>query len=107
MNSSEQSIKDYLPILPMGGLIIMVQVLALFLSTPMEVSGMQAFEDPTQVSNVYLLYGINIGFHFICLDSNKEKYEMDYQFPHIFCHNKHSLLCILCPVHSPATSLRV
>jgi len=35
----------------MGGLILIVQVLALFLSTPMEVSGMQAFEDPTQVSN--------------------------------------------------------
>ncbi len=35
----------------MGGLILIVQILALFLSTPMEVSGMQAFEDPTQVSN--------------------------------------------------------
>lgn len=51
MSSIEQSIKDYLPIIPMGGLILIVQVLALFLSTPMEVSGMQAFEDPTQVSN--------------------------------------------------------
>jgi presenilin-like A22 family membrane protease len=35
----------------MAGLILIVQVLALFLSTPMETSGMQAFEDPTQVSN--------------------------------------------------------
>lgn len=51
MSSIEQSIKDYLPIISMGGLILIVQVLALFLSTPMEVSGMQAFEDPTQVSN--------------------------------------------------------
>lgn len=51
MSSSEQSIKDYLPILSMGGLILIVQILALFLSTPMEVNEMQAFEDPTQVSN--------------------------------------------------------
>jgi presenilin-like A22 family membrane protease len=35
----------------MGGLILIVQILALFLSTPMEVNGMQTFEDPTQVSN--------------------------------------------------------
>jgi presenilin-like A22 family membrane protease len=35
----------------MAGLILIVQILALFLSTPMETSGMQAFEDPTQVSN--------------------------------------------------------
>ncbi len=35
----------------MGGLILIVQILALFLSAPMEVNDMQAFEDPTQVSN--------------------------------------------------------
>lgn len=35
----------------MGGLILIVQILALFLSTPMKVNGMQTFEDPTQVSN--------------------------------------------------------
>lgn len=35
----------------MGGLILIVQILALFLSMPMEVNEMQAFEDPTQVSN--------------------------------------------------------
>ncbi|MDR7664896.1 presenilin family intramembrane aspartyl protease PSH [Methanosarcina sp. Z-7115] len=51
MSSSEQSIKDYLPILSMAGLILVVQVLALFLSAPMKVNDMQAFEDPTQVSN--------------------------------------------------------
>jgi presenilin-like A22 family membrane protease len=51
LSSSEQSIKDYIPILSMGGLIIIVQILALFLSTPMEVNHMQTFEDPSQVSN--------------------------------------------------------
>ena len=51
MSSSEQSIKDYFPFLSMAGLLVIVQILALFLSRPMEASGMQAFEDPTQVSN--------------------------------------------------------
>jgi presenilin-like A22 family membrane protease len=35
----------------MAGLILIVQVLSLLLSTPMETNNMQAFEDPTQVSN--------------------------------------------------------
>jgi presenilin-like A22 family membrane protease len=35
----------------MAGLLLVVQIIALFLSRPMEASGMQAFEDPTQVSN--------------------------------------------------------
>lgn len=40
----------------MAGLILIVQVLALLLSTPMEINEMQAFEDPTQVSNsIYYL----------------------------------------------------
>lgn len=51
MSSSEHSLKDYLPILSMAGLILIVQVLSLLLSTPMETNNMQAFEDPTQVSN--------------------------------------------------------
>ncbi|MCQ1534242.1 hypothetical protein FTO70_00725 [Methanosarcina sp. KYL-1] len=51
MSSSKQSLRAYLPLLSMAGLILIVQILALFLSTPMEVNEMQAFEDPTQVSN--------------------------------------------------------
>jgi len=51
LSSSEHSLKDYLPILSMAGLILIVQVLSLLLSTPMETNNMQAFEDPTQVSN--------------------------------------------------------
>ena len=56
MSSSERSVKDYLPILSMGGLILIVQILALFLSMPMKANEMQAFEDPTQVS--YSIYYI-------------------------------------------------
>ncbi len=62
MSSSEQSIKDYLPILSMGGLILIVQILALFLSTPMEINEMQAFEDPTQVSNSIYYVVLILGF---------------------------------------------
>ncbi len=40
----------------MAGLILLVQVLALLLASPMEISEMQAFDDPTQVSNsIYYL----------------------------------------------------
>jgi len=51
LSSSEHSLKDYFPILSMAGLILIVQVLSLLLSMPMETNDMQAFEDPTQVSN--------------------------------------------------------
>lgn len=46
----------------MGGLILIVQILALFLSTPMEVNDMQAFEDPTQVSNSIYYLGMILAF---------------------------------------------
>jgi len=72
LSSSEQSIKDYLPILSMGGLILIVQVLALFLSTPMEVNEMQAFEDPTQVSNsIYYLVLILVFTLFVLMALKK------------------------------------
>jgi presenilin-like A22 family membrane protease len=72
LSSSEQSIKDYLPILSMGGLILIVQVLALYLSMPMEVNEMQAFEDPTQVSNsIYYLILILIFTLFVLMALKK------------------------------------
>lgn len=72
MSSIEQSIKEYLPIISMGGLILIVQILALFLSTPMEVSGMQAFEDPTQVSNsIYYIIMILVFTLFVLIAIKK------------------------------------
>ena len=56
----------------MGGLIIIVQVLALFLSRPMEVSGMQAFEDPTQVSNSIYYIGMIMAFTLLVLIAIKK-----------------------------------
>jgi presenilin-like A22 family membrane protease len=46
----------------MGGFILIVQILALLLSTPMEVNDMQAFEDPTQVSNSIYYLGLILAF---------------------------------------------
>ena len=72
MSSSEHSLKDYLPILSMAGLILIVQVLALLLSTPMEINDMQAFEDPTQISNsIYYLVTILVFTLFVLIAIKK------------------------------------
>jgi len=56
LTSSKQSLAEYFPMITMAGLILLVQVLALLLASPMEISEMQAFDDPTQVSNsIYYL----------------------------------------------------
>ena len=56
----------------MGGLILIVQVLALFLSRPMEVNNMQAFEDPTQVSNSIYYIGMILAFTLFVLIAIKK-----------------------------------
>jgi len=56
----------------MGGLILIVQLLALFLSTPMEVNNMQAFEDPTQVSNSIYYIGMILAFTIFVLIAIKK-----------------------------------
>lgn len=72
MSSSEQTIKDYLPIFLMAGLILIVQILALFLSAPMEVSGMQTFEDPTNISNSIYYIIMILGFTLFVLIAIKK-----------------------------------
>jgi len=72
LSSSEQTIKDYLPIFLMAGLILIVQILALFLSAPMEVSGMQTFEDPTNVSNSIYYIIMILGFTLFVLIAIKK-----------------------------------
>lgn len=72
MSSSEHSLKDYLPILSMAGLILIVQVLSLLLSTPMETNEMQAFEDPTQVSNSIYYIIMILGFTLFVLIAIKK-----------------------------------
>jgi len=72
LSSSEQTIKDYLPIFLMAGLILIVQILALFLSAPMEVSGMQTFEDPTNISNSIYYIIMILGFTLFVLIAIKK-----------------------------------
>jgi presenilin-like A22 family membrane protease len=56
----------------MAGLILIVQIIALFLSTPMEASGMQAFEDPNAVSNsIYYIVMILIFTLFVLIAIRK------------------------------------
>lgn len=56
----------------MGGLILIVQILALFLSMPMKANEMQAFEDPTQVSNsIYYVIMILVFTLFVLLALKK------------------------------------
>lgn len=56
----------------MGGLILIVQILALFLSMPMKANEMQAFEDPTQVSNsIYYIIMILVFTLFVLLALKK------------------------------------
>ena len=56
----------------MAGLILIVQVLALFLSAPMKVNDMQAFEDPTQVSNsIYYIIMILVFTLFVLIALKK------------------------------------
>jgi presenilin-like A22 family membrane protease len=56
----------------MAGLILIVQILALFLSAPMEVSGMQTFEDPTNVSNSIYYIIMILGFTLFVLIAIKK-----------------------------------
>jgi presenilin-like A22 family membrane protease len=72
LSSDEKSIKDYLPFLSMAGLLVIVQVLSLFLSMPMKVSGMQAFDDPTLVSNSIYYIAMILGFTVLVLIAIKK-----------------------------------
>lgn len=56
----------------MAGLILIVQILALFLSAPMEVSGMQTFEDPTNISNSIYYIIMILGFTLFVLIAIKK-----------------------------------
>jgi presenilin-like A22 family membrane protease len=56
----------------MGGLILIVQIIALFLSTPMEVNNMQTFKDPTQVSNSIYYIVMILGFTLLVLIALKK-----------------------------------
>lgn len=56
----------------MGGLILIVQILALFMSPTMEESGMQTFKDPTEVSNSIYYIIMILGFTLFVLIALKK-----------------------------------
>ncbi|WP_340820152.1 presenilin family intramembrane aspartyl protease PSH [Methanolobus sp. WCC4] len=73
--SSETGIKDYIPMLVMAGIILVVQITALLLATPMNDSGMQAFEDPDSTANSIYYIGIILVFTFFLLMAIKKNME--------------------------------
>jgi presenilin-like A22 family membrane protease len=56
----------------MAALIVIVQIIALFLSKPMEASGMQTFENPNQVSNSIYYIAMILGFTLLVLIAIKK-----------------------------------
>jgi presenilin-like A22 family membrane protease len=56
----------------MAGLLVIVQIVALLLSRPMEASGMQAFEDPNQVSNSIYYIVLILAFTLLVLIAIKK-----------------------------------
>ncbi|MBN2488074.1 MAG: hypothetical protein JXA98_03510 [Methanosarcinaceae archaeon] len=65
MSSEKTSLKDYMPMIGMAGVILLVQIFALILATPMEINEMRAFEDPTSTANS--IYYIVIIFAFTAI----------------------------------------
>jgi presenilin-like A22 family membrane protease len=51
LSSDKTSLTDYMPMFGMAGVILLVQIFALILATPMEINEMRAFEDPTSTAN--------------------------------------------------------
>lgn len=73
--SSETSIKDYFPMFVMAGIILVVQITALLLATPMDANNMQAFEDPDSTSNAIYYIGVILVFTFFLLIAIKKNME--------------------------------
>ena len=67
MSSEKTGFKDYLPMLVMAGIILVVQITALLLATPMSANDMQAFEDPDSTANSIYYIGVILVFTFLLL----------------------------------------
>lgn len=73
--SSENSIKEYVPMLVMAGIILVVQITALLLAMPMDANNMQAFENPEATSNAIYYIGVILVFTLFLLIAIKKKME--------------------------------
>jgi len=67
LSSEKDTFKDYLPMFAMAGLILIVQVLALILASPMDKLGMQAVENPESTANSFYYIGFILAFTFLLL----------------------------------------
>ncbi|WP_319506365.1 presenilin family intramembrane aspartyl protease PSH [uncultured Methanolobus sp.] len=67
MSSEKTGFKDYVPMLVMAGIILVVQITALLLATPMSANDMQAFENPDSTANSIYYIGVIFVFTFLLL----------------------------------------
>ncbi len=72
MSSEENTLRDYLPMLAMAGFILIVQIGALLLASPMDELGMQAVEDPESTANSLYYIGFILIFTFVLLIAIKK-----------------------------------
>jgi hypothetical protein len=49
------NLRDWMPLLAMPLMLLIVQILAILLASPMQEAGLAAFEDPTSVANPLIL----------------------------------------------------
>lgn len=73
MSSEKTGIKDYVPMLVMAGIILVVQITALLLATPMNANDMKAFEDPDSTANSIYYIVIILIFTFLLLMAIKRQ----------------------------------
>ncbi len=62
MNTLTDKLKNFMPILAMPALLIAVEIGALLLTLPVQVSGIVAFQDPTSMENPLIFIGILLVF---------------------------------------------
>lgn len=67
LSSEKTVLKDYAPMLVMAGIILVVQITALLLATPMSANDMQAFDNPDSTANSIYYIGIILVFTFLLL----------------------------------------
>lgn len=67
MSSDNKSIREYVPMIAMAGIIIVVQIIALLLAAPMAANDMRAFEDPDSTANSIFYIIFVLAFTFVLL----------------------------------------
>ncbi|MDY0385919.1 MAG: presenilin family intramembrane aspartyl protease PSH [Methanolobus sp.] len=75
MSSEKTVLKDYIPMLVMAGIILVVQITALLLATPMGANDMQAFENPDSTANAIYYIVLILVFTFLLLMAIKRNME--------------------------------